>query len=113
MVACPENNSRIARGKETDHSIPTTAQNRELIRLKKCRVMYSFEIGLAAALGKTCYGLRTDFKDCGEFDGRRFDLRVLYRIESSGGRLLRRIEDLDFWTLTREQEFFWKNRDKP
>ncbi|MBI5572909.1 MAG: nucleoside 2-deoxyribosyltransferase [Desulfomonile tiedjei] len=35
------------------------------------------EIGFAAALGKKCYGLRTDFRDCGVFDGKHFNLQVL------------------------------------
>jgi nucleoside 2-deoxyribosyltransferase len=52
------------------------------------------EIGFAAALGKKCYGLRTDFRDCGEFDGQPFNLQVLYWIEWSGGRLFRRLEDI-------------------
>ena len=52
------------------------------------------EIGFAAALGKRCYGLRTDFRDCGEFDGMPFNLQVLYWIEASGGKLFRRIEDI-------------------
>ncbi len=52
------------------------------------------EIGFAAALGKKCYGLRTDFRDCGEFDGQPFNLQVLYWIESSGGKLFRRIEGI-------------------
>ena len=52
------------------------------------------EIGFAAALGKTCNGLRTDFRDCGEFVGQPFNLQVLYWIESSGGRLFRRIADI-------------------
>ncbi|MBI5249091.1 MAG: nucleoside 2-deoxyribosyltransferase [Desulfomonile tiedjei] len=41
------------------------------------------EIGFAAALGKTCYGLRTDFRSCGDFDGIPVNLQVLYWMESS------------------------------
>jgi nucleoside 2-deoxyribosyltransferase len=52
------------------------------------------EIGFAAGLGKKCYGLRTDFRDCGDFDGLPFNLQVLYWIESSHGKLFRRIEDI-------------------
>lgn len=52
------------------------------------------EIGFAAALGKTCYGPRTDFRNCGDFDGIPVNLQVLYWIESSGGRLFRRIEEI-------------------
>lgn len=53
------------------------------------------EIGFAAALAKKCFGLRTDFRNCGEFDGIPMNLQVLYWLESSGGRLFRRIEDID------------------
>ncbi|AFM23334.1 nucleoside 2-deoxyribosyltransferase [Desulfomonile tiedjei] len=52
------------------------------------------EIGFAAALGKKCYGLRTDFRNCGDFDGIPINLQVLYWIESSGGRLFGRIEEI-------------------
>jgi nucleoside 2-deoxyribosyltransferase len=52
------------------------------------------EIGFGAALGKGCYGLRTDFRDSGEFDGMPFNLQVLYWIESSGGKLFRKIEEI-------------------
>jgi nucleoside 2-deoxyribosyltransferase len=54
------------------------------------------EIGFAAALGKKCYGLRTDFRNCGDFDGLPINLQVLYWIESSGGKLFRRIEEIRF-----------------
>jgi len=53
------------------------------------------EIGFGAGLGKKCYGLRTDVRDSGEFDGLPFNLQVLYWIEASGGRLFRRIEDIE------------------
>jgi nucleoside 2-deoxyribosyltransferase len=52
------------------------------------------EIGFGAGIGKRCFGLRTDFRDCGEFDGQPFNLQVLYWIEFSGGVLYRRIEDI-------------------
>ncbi len=54
------------------------------------------EIGFAAALGKKCYGLRTDFRNSGDFDGIPINLQVLYWIESSGGKLFRRIEEIAF-----------------
>lgn len=53
------------------------------------------EIGFAAGLGKRCYGLRTDFRDLGDFEGLPINLQVLYFIESSGGRLFRRIDDIE------------------
>jgi nucleoside 2-deoxyribosyltransferase len=52
------------------------------------------EIGFGAGIGKKCYGLRTDFRDCGDFDGLPFNLQVLYWIDSSHGKLFRRIEDI-------------------
>ena len=54
------------------------------------------EIGFAAWLGKRCYGLRTDFRDLGDFECLPLNLQVLYFIESSGGKLFRRIEDIEF-----------------
>jgi nucleoside 2-deoxyribosyltransferase len=53
------------------------------------------ELGFAYGLGKRCYGLRTDFRDLGDLEGLPFNLQVLYFIESSGGRLFRRIEDIE------------------
>ena len=52
------------------------------------------EIGFGAALGNRCYGLRTDFRNCGDFDGTPINLQVLYWLESSGGRLFRHIEEI-------------------
>jgi nucleoside 2-deoxyribosyltransferase len=54
------------------------------------------EIGYAAALGKPCYGLRTNFRDCGDFDGIPINLQVLYWIEASGGRMFGRVEEIEF-----------------
>jgi nucleoside 2-deoxyribosyltransferase len=52
------------------------------------------EVGFAAALGKKCYGLRTDWRDSGDFIGLPVNLQVLWFIERSGGRLFRRIEEI-------------------
>jgi nucleoside 2-deoxyribosyltransferase len=52
------------------------------------------EIGFAAALGKKCYGLRTDFRNSGDFDGIPINLQVLYWIEVSGGKLFRRVDEI-------------------
>jgi hypothetical protein len=46
--------------------------------------------------GKRCYGLRTDFRNCGDFDGLPINLKVLFWVEKSGGRLFRRIPDIQF-----------------
>jgi nucleoside 2-deoxyribosyltransferase len=54
------------------------------------------EMGFAAALGKKCYGLRTDFRNSGDFDGLPINLQVLYWIESCGGKLFRRISEISF-----------------
>jgi nucleoside 2-deoxyribosyltransferase len=52
------------------------------------------EVGFAAALGKRCYGLRTDLRDCGDFVGVPLNLQVLHFIEGSGGQLFRSIEEI-------------------
>ncbi|MGB6064153.1 MAG: nucleoside 2-deoxyribosyltransferase [Desulfomonilaceae bacterium] len=52
------------------------------------------EIGFAAGLRKRCYGLRTEIRDLGDFEGLTINLQVLYFIESSGGRLFRKIGDI-------------------
>ncbi len=57
------------------------------------------EIGFGAGSGKRCYGLRTDFRDCGDFVGIPVNLQVLYWIEESGGRLFRRIDEIRFRPL--------------
>jgi nucleoside 2-deoxyribosyltransferase len=53
------------------------------------------EIGFAAGIGLRCFGLRTDWRDSGEF-GLPLNLQVLWFIERSGGKLFRRIEDIEF-----------------
>lgn len=53
------------------------------------------ELGFASALGKVCYGLRTDLRDSGDFPGVPINLQVLHFIERSGGVLFRRLDDLD------------------
>jgi nucleoside 2-deoxyribosyltransferase len=57
----------------------------------------SSEIGFASALGKRCYGLRTDSRESGDFDGIPVNLQVLHFIERSGGRIFRRIDDLSLF----------------
>jgi len=52
------------------------------------------EIGFTAALGKKCCGLRTDFRNSGDFEGIPINLQMLYCIESSGGKLFRRISEI-------------------
>ena len=54
------------------------------------------ELGFAAALGKRCYGLRTDIRDCGDFTGIPVNLQVLHFIATSGGRLFRTIAAIAF-----------------
>ncbi|HEY6838552.1 MAG TPA: nucleoside 2-deoxyribosyltransferase [Geobacteraceae bacterium] len=54
------------------------------------------ELGFAAALGKRCYGLRTDIRDCGDFTGVPVNLQVLHFIARSGGRLFRTIDEIVF-----------------
>jgi nucleoside 2-deoxyribosyltransferase len=52
------------------------------------------EIGFAAASAKKCFGLRTDWRDSGEF-GLALNLQVLHFIQKSGGRLFRSIEEIE------------------
>ncbi|BDV43770.1 2-deoxyribonucleoside glycosidase [Geotalea uraniireducens] len=52
------------------------------------------EVGFGAALGKSCYGLRTDLRDSGDFAGVPINLQVLHFIERSGGRLFRSIGEI-------------------
>lgn len=53
------------------------------------------EIGFAMGIGKPVFGLRTDWRDSGEF-GLPLNLQVLHFIEKSGGTLFRSIEEIDF-----------------
>lgn len=52
------------------------------------------EVGFGSALGKKCYGLRTDWRDSGDFAGLPCNLQVLHFIERNGGRLFRSIETI-------------------
>jgi nucleoside 2-deoxyribosyltransferase len=53
------------------------------------------EVGFAVGIGRRSYGLRTDWRDTGEF-GLPLNLQVLHFIEKSGGELFRRIEEIEF-----------------
>jgi nucleoside 2-deoxyribosyltransferase len=57
------------------------------------------EVGYAAALGKPVFGLRTDWRPCGDFPGLPLNAQLLYFLESSGGRLYSAIGDVDFLPL--------------
>ena len=52
------------------------------------------EVGFGSALGKACYGLRTDLRDSGDFVGLPINLQILHFIEKSGGRMFRSIAEL-------------------
>jgi nucleoside 2-deoxyribosyltransferase len=52
------------------------------------------EVGFGSALGKRCYGLRTDLRDSGDFIGVPVNLQVLHFIERSGGTLYRTIAEM-------------------
>lgn len=52
------------------------------------------EIGYAAALGKTIFGYRGDFRLSADNDGSTVNLQVQYFIEASGGEVLTCLEDL-------------------
>ena len=52
------------------------------------------EVGFGSALGKRCYGLRTDQRDSGDFVGLPVNLQVLHFIERSGGTMFRSIAEI-------------------
>ena len=52
------------------------------------------EVGFGSALGKKCYGLRTDVRDTGDFVGVPINLQGLHFIERTGGKLFRSIEEI-------------------
>jgi nucleoside 2-deoxyribosyltransferase len=52
------------------------------------------EVGFASALGKQCFGLRTDQRDSGDFIGVPVNLQVLHFIERSGGALFRSLNEI-------------------
>ncbi|HEY5513350.1 MAG TPA: nucleoside 2-deoxyribosyltransferase [Geomonas sp.] len=52
------------------------------------------EVGFGSALGKRCYGLRTDQRDSGDFIGLPVNLQILHFIERSGGKLFRSIAEI-------------------
>lgn len=54
------------------------------------------EVGFGAGIGKRCYGLRTDFRDCGDLPGLALNLQLQFFIDQSGGRLFRRIAEIGF-----------------
>ena len=62
------------------------------------------EVGFGCALGKRCYGLRTDQRDCGDFTGLPVNLQLLHFIESSGGTLFRSIAEISVPELSPRQE---------
>ncbi|MBJ6725993.1 nucleoside 2-deoxyribosyltransferase [Geomesophilobacter sediminis] len=52
------------------------------------------EVGFASALGKKCYGLRTDLRDSGDFVGLPINLQLIHFIERSGGKIFRSIDEI-------------------
>ena len=40
------------------------------------------------------FGIRTDFRDCGDLPGVPINLQVLFFIENAGGALYRKVEDI-------------------
>lgn len=52
------------------------------------------EVGFASALGKKCYGLRTDHRDAGDFTGLPVNLQVMHFIERTGGKMFRSIDEI-------------------
>jgi nucleoside 2-deoxyribosyltransferase len=63
------------------------------------------EIGYAYALGRRCYGLRTDFRLAGDNAGSIVNLQVQYFIEDSGGTIETTVDGLlraiESWVASR------------
>lgn len=53
------------------------------------------EVGYGAGIGKRCFALRTDFRQSGDLPGLPLNLQVLFFIEYSGGKLFRRVEEIE------------------
>lgn len=62
------------------------------------------ELGFASALGKRCYGLRTDMRTAGDFEGVAINLQLIRFIERNGGRLLRSLGELESITLVDQEQ---------
>lgn len=62
------------------------------------------EAGMAFAIGKRCYGLRTDTRLSGEFEGTPFNLQLLYFIEGNGGKVFRSIGGIELPALELPQK---------
>jgi nucleoside 2-deoxyribosyltransferase len=58
------------------------------------------EVGFGSALGKTCFALRTDQRDCGDFIGLPVNLQILHFIARSGGRMFRSIAEISLAEFT-------------
>jgi nucleoside 2-deoxyribosyltransferase len=81
------------------------AKNEELIRACEGLVAVldgvdvdsgtSGEIGFAYALGKTVFGLRTDWRMTGDNEAAGVNLQLRYFIEASGGGYFTSLDDLD------------------
>jgi nucleoside 2-deoxyribosyltransferase len=69
------------------------------------------EVGFGSALGKRCYGLRTDIRDSGDFHGVPVNLQVLHFIERTGGKLFRRIDDIVIARNKKTTDFSAAERD--
>ena len=52
------------------------------------------ELGFASALGNRCFGLRTDTRLCGDFEGLPVNLQLLRFIERSNGRMFNSVDEL-------------------
>lgn len=93
----------IAAGRERDIALEIGRRNTEAIR--SCTLVAAnldgqeadagtvAEIGYAAALGLTCFGLRTDLRQSGEL-GVAVNLQVEAFILESGGRIVGSLEEL-------------------
>jgi nucleoside 2-deoxyribosyltransferase len=90
-------------GRDREIALEIGRRNAEAIR--SCRLLVAYlegqeidsgtaiEIGYAAALGSTCFGLRSDLREAGE-RGVAVNLQVEALIELSGGRICTSLDEL-------------------
>jgi nucleoside 2-deoxyribosyltransferase len=93
----------VAEGRETEMALEIGRRNVDAIR--GCTLLAALldgqevdsgtasEVGFAHGIGLTCFGLRTDFRQSGEF-GANVNLQVEAFIVASGGRVVGSLEEL-------------------
>jgi nucleoside 2-deoxyribosyltransferase len=103
-LTSPEELAEAVRDRR-ERELALTVGRRNADAIRSCRLLVAdldgqeldsgtaAEVGYGAALGLTCFGLRTDLRQIGE-DGVAVNLQVETFIVDSGGQIVRRLADL-------------------